>query len=569
MKSTISLFTGFLLLSLLFNPVKGILDIPHQSCMFVCVVFSLAIGALALFPINRLAGRLTNIDRIIIILIVGNIFFYPPTFNLFSLARFSLAIIYWGIRCTGGLNVAITYGSILITIFVLSILGYLQMLHILPSCHPYFEITGPYGNPTIYAGVLSLLLCAPIVTLSHFKTNTTSRYVYLLSLLVCIAALPILWFTNCRSAWIAILAVAGYLVYRRFSISFRWGIFALLLTVLLSSWLYQFKPASANGRILIWKVTARMIKEKPIFGYGPHGFTANYMQFQGDYLKKEGSIDDKRLADNNHYVYNEPLRWTVEYGIGGLILYLVLFYAIVRYKEKEISSLSSKMICMAGLIWGFFSYPDQVLPVLIIMVIALAEMSNRQKECIIKRLPHPIALTKTVVLLAMVGQGLLLIKTYRCHRELYQISKDTPNQSPEKVIASLSLLETSMKNDATFWAYYCHTLDKYQKDTILLEKITHWEQLYPSTHTYILKGDALQRKGKLKEAEVAYWTAHFMVPSRQKARYKLALLYHSQRRIPEAIRLANELLTEKVKVYGFETYEMHKELKRIFENQLK
>ena len=90
-----------------------------------------------------------------------------------------------------------------------------------------------------------------------------------------------------------------------------------------------------------------------------------------------------------------------------------------------------------------------------------------------------------------------------------------------------------------------------------------------STHTYILKGDALQRTGKLKDAEVAYWTAHKMVPSRQKARYKLALLYYRQGRIPEAVVLANEILTEKVKIYSFETYEMHRELRRIFENQLK
>ena len=116
--------------------------------------------------------------------------------------------------------------------------------------------------------------------------------------------------------------------------------------------------------------------------------------------------------------------------------------------------------------------------------------------------------------------------------------------------------------------YFGHTLYKSQRDSILLDKITYWEQLYPSTHTYILKGDALQRTDKIKEAETAYWAAHFMVPSRQKARYKLALMYYQQKRISEANRLANEVLTEKVKVYGFETYEMHRELRRIFEDQL-
>ena len=48
----------------------------------------------------------------------------------------------------------------------------------------------------------------------------------------------------------------------------------------------------------------------------------------------------------------------------------------------------------------------------------------------------------------------------------------------------------------------------------------------------------------------------------------IALMYYQQKRISEANRLANEVLTEKVKVYGFETYEMHRELRRIFEDQL-
>lgn len=127
MKSTISLFAGFLLLSLLFNPVIGILDIPHQSCMFVCVALSVVIGILALKPMRRYVGRLTIIDLLFMIIAVGNICFYPPTSNLFALARFSLIIIYWAIRQTGGLNVTIMYGSILISISVF----FLPIIHIL------------------------------------------------------------------------------------------------------------------------------------------------------------------------------------------------------------------------------------------------------------------------------------------------------------------------------------------------------------------------------------------------------------------------------------------------------
>lgn len=568
-KNILSLFTGIIILGLLFNPVKEILDIPHQSSLFTCVSLSILIGLSAFFSDNRLIQRLTVIDLLFILIAIGSIYFYPPYSSLYALARFSLIIIYWSIRQTGGLNAAILYIVILAAIIILSAIGYLQVLHVLPSHHPDFDITGPYGNPTIYAGVLSLLLSVPTITLLHPRKSIVPTPIYFLSILTYVVTLPILWLTNCRAAWIAVLVIIGYAIYRRFPFSFRWMLFTLLLTGVLSCWLYQLKPASANGRILIWKVTAQMIKEKPFRGFGPHGFNTHYMHFQGDYLKEKGTISDKQLADNNHYVYNEPLRWTVEYGIAGLLLYIGTLYIIFSYKEREVRSLSAKAICIAGLIWGFFSYPDQAFPILVIMVIALAEMSNRQKKYLVKQFSYRLIFLRTVILLAIIWQGLLLIRMYQNQRELYQISRYATNRASEEMISDLSHLESAMKNETIFWTYYCHTLDKYQKDTALLEKIINWERLYPSTHTYILKGDVLQRTGKLKDAETAYWTAHNMVPSRQKARYKLALLYHRQGRIPEAVELANEILTEKVKVYGFETYEMHRELRRIFENQLK
>ena len=568
-KGIVSLFTGVIIISLLFNLVKGIYDIPHLSCLFTCIFLSIAIGTYTLFSNKQFILRLTVIDLLFILMAIGNIYFYPPTTSLYGLAYYSLIILYWSIRQTGGLNAVILYSVILASTLILSTLGYLQILQIIPSNHPDFDITGPYGNPNIYAGVLCLLLSTPITVLLHFKRSIIPTHIYLLSIFTCAVVLPILWLVNCRSAWIAVLAIISYAIYRRISFSWRWGILTSLLILLVFYWLYQHKPSSADGRILIWKVTAQMIKEKPITGFSPHGFNANYMHFQGDYLKKEGRASEKLLADNNHNVYNEPLRWMVEYGIAGLLFYIGILYTIFSYKERGIRSLSAKMVCVSGLIWGFFSYPNQVYPVLIVMVIALAEMSNRRKKQIIKKAPCKSVFLKIVILLAMVGQGLLLIRTYQNQRELFQLSQYTRSKSSEELISNLSRLELVMKNETIFWIYYCHILDQLRKDTLLLEKITHWEQLYPSTHTYILKGDVLLRLGKQKDAEAAYWTAHYMVPSRQKARYKLAILYHQQGRITEAKRLANEVLTEKVKVYGFETYEMHRELQRIFENQLK
>ena len=569
-KNIVSLFVGGTLLSLLFNPISKILDIPHQSCMFTSILISGIIGIIAFFPSYRGIYRLNILDLIFTVLALSGICFYHPDSDLFGLARFSLIILYWSIRQTGGLNILFLYVTTLISILILSTWGYLQIWQIIPSNHTYFNLTGPYSNPTVYAGVLCLLISVPIIVLFHLPQNNIPKLFYYWNILTCLLALPILCFTQCRSAWIALLAIIGYAIYRRIQLSFYVKAGIVLSSIFIVCWLYQYKSDSADGRLLIWKVTAQMIKEKPLKGFGPHGFTANYMNYQADYLRTKGTPRDKQLADNNHYVYNEPLRWMVEYGIVGLLLYFSLIYIIFSLRKNSVHSRCIKALGIAGITWGSFSYPDQTFPILVIMVIAMAEMSNLQKKYIIKKIPtwswH--TLLQFPIFIAIIGQSFLLIKMYQHHHQLFQVVQNDNRPKSEQILTEFTQLKTVLKNEKIFWMYYCHILHRLQKDTVLLENIYHWEYLHPSTHTYILKGDALQRLGKIKEAEKAYWTAHYMVPSRQKARYKLVLLYQSQGRTSDAYRLAYEILTEKVKVYGFETYEMHRDLERIFENQL-
>jgi hypothetical protein len=68
------------------------------------------------------------------------------------------------------------------------------------------------------------------------------------------------------------------------------------------------------------------------------------------------------------------------------------------------------------------------------------------------------------------------------------------------------------------------------------------------------------------DAEKAYLKAYYMVPSLQLSRTKLAMLYKKQGNIVKAKALANEVLNEKVKVYGFQTYRLHQKLNEILKD---
>lgn len=87
---------------------------------------------------------------------------------------------------------------------------------------------------------------------------------------------------------------------------------------------------------------------------------------------------------------------------------------------------------------------------------------------------------------------------------------------------------------------------------------------HPTPSLFIIKGDILQEQNELEEAETAYLTAANMVPSRQKAKGRLVFLYKRMGRQKKAQRLARKLLTEKIKNYGFDTFELHEKLKKEF-----
>lgn len=94
-KNIVSLLIGFLLLGLLFHPIKEIPDVPHQSFLFTCTFLATVIGIAAFYPTKPFIQRLTIIDLLVILIAVGSIYFYPPNSNLLGLARFALIILYW------------------------------------------------------------------------------------------------------------------------------------------------------------------------------------------------------------------------------------------------------------------------------------------------------------------------------------------------------------------------------------------------------------------------------------------------------------------------------------------
>ncbi|QIU97333.1 O-antigen ligase family protein [Bacteroides faecium] len=576
---------GIIFMCTTINVIGGIHNIPSSSILFSITTIAIGIGVLCTFFIRqKTVFKFTCTDLFMVVLTISYLVYHLPLSGNRELGTGSLFFIYWCIRYTGKLNYSLIFYFILVSITLLLITCYSQYIGLTPSNSPYFRITGPYQNPAICAGVLSLLMSILTVWLiySHYHT-CHHRTIRIIVFVLFITSIPILIMTNCRSAWLGFIVMIVYSIssyrYRkqkktmkhRFRKNFKYWLAGIMLLLFLIYGLYQLKPMSANGRLLIWKVTAQMIRDKPLIGYGAEGFKQHYMHYQAAYLKTKGTEQERYIAGNNHLAYNEPLRMTVEYGFLGVIIYIWFIYIIFKAPlHTTIASASARAVLITGTVWGLFSYPNEAFSILVILLIAILCLSIHNKTFL-----YTISTAyihkgfKVILTVIFCYLSIILFNQYKAQHTFYKIHQSTKSSNLESFIYNCSILENNFKNEVFFWMYYCDALNEMKYDQTLQSKIQNWERLYPSPETYIIKAESLERIGQEKEAEKLYWLAHFMVPSRQKARSKLAILYKKQGKMKEALELANEILTEKVKNYSFETYRIHTTLERIFENRIK
>lgn len=155
-----------------------------------------------------------------------------------------------------------------------------------------------------------------------------------MALITIIAIVLVLPASRSRAAWLGAIAGCLYIfqTFKRFS-TLQTSFFkpfkhfkrtlivaGILFFAIALIGMYKFKQGSADGRLLIWKVSAGMIKDKPIFGHGTDKFAADYMNYQAAYFKPNPDVPEAMQADNVSYAYNELLKLTVEKGLIGLLL---------------------------------------------------------------------------------------------------------------------------------------------------------------------------------------------------------------------------------------------------------
>jgi O-antigen polymerase len=551
-----------------------------------------------------------------------------------------------------------------------AVYGNLQLWGYYPSHHNLFKLTGSFFNPGPYAGFLSVVFPVALgfwlfviklvnlrkktenapgkiikvlqtgldVTIHWFNktgikaqktgikelcTNILNKAGYYLPVAAMISIVLVLPASHSRAAWLAVSGAAVYL----FAVKYRWiqklkrlnfsaGKKALMVflviavTVAGAAGLYRLKKGSADGRMLIWKITTRMIADHPVTGTGFNGFKANYMDYQARFFENNTDSEKARVAGDTNYAFNELLQQTAEHGLSGTVLLALIFIAAFsvsksgRKHDRKSDSMTpshaitvfdttnlksegmtqshavthstviiSKALLLSFLIFSMFSYPVQILPVKTGMALALAFLSGSSRKISLGRPANKINRQVTIFMAKVLVGGVALAAVYFGAGFLEKQSEALKNWkyaftlygmgAYKQSIAEYEKALSVLRCNGDFLTNYGKALSmagKHEEAIITLKKAAKY---YPNTVVYTALGDSYKATGKSKKAEAAYLHAWHMNPVRFYPKYLLAKLYDETGQKVKAAKVARELLEKEIKVESTAIDEIKAEMQKI------
>ena len=426
--------------------------------------------------------------------------------------------------------------------------GISQYMQILPSNHHIFTVTGSFDNPAGFSAILSLLY--PIGLYWCLKSRKLEQRIVFFLLGIVIFAIVL---SGSRTGILSVLVSSLVIFVFELDIfqkiknlkHYKLIFLASFLLIVAIAWgLYAYKVDSANGRILIWKVSAEMIKDKPLLGFGIGGFQANYMDYQANYFAENSDSKLSLLADNTKHPFNEFVLMAVNYGIIGLLFYLSLLAIVARRMLK--SELPYKTIYIGiyfvFILLSLFSYPLQYPPVwLLLIFIALSLF----KKNIPQQMPVYIKATLTVFCIAIIG-----LLSYKMYNELQwnKIATQSLQGKTKQMLPHYQKLYPRLKHNAYFLYNYGAELNvakKYQQSNEVLNECV---KQFNDYDLQLLIADNYTKLDSTKLSLETYKKATNMIPCRFLPLYKQFEIHIKENNQEEALQVAKNIQSKSVKV---------------------
>lgn len=491
-----------------------------------------------------------------------------------------------------------------------------------PSNHSMFRLTGSFFNPGPYSGYLAMILpvCLGIILRSEKRKHTSEwpayRGFYYFGWITLAAIVAILPAGMSRSAWAAaLISCAGvYGFYRKGGTLFRWirkndpaagraariGGIACLLILLMAggTTAYRMKKDSAEGRFLMWKITARACMEQlgkgsgfggvglgraGLGGTGLGGFPAAYASAQAAYFASgEASETEKRVAGAPEYAFNEYLQIGLEEGIAGGLIFLLWIGSCVRYGIRG----KRYGVCGGIVALGIFavsSYPLQLPPfwMALLLLGAYTPLTDppkpkksgdyrfRRPRVSIAGLSGRVGMTGIAGMAGIAGVviGTIWMQKgyYACYKQWNKARSLYHAQAYTRAVEDYAALYEPLKHKPEFLFEGAQCLAKTGRPAEANRWLSRAVRLSADPMLYYVMARNEQALGKYEEAEKHLLYAADMLPERTYPYYLLVKLYAEPAfRRPEKMEAAaRQVLEKKAKVESTAIREMREEVKKI------
>ena len=450
------------------------------------------------------------------------------------------------------------------------------------SNHSLFRLTGSFFNPGPYCGYLAVVL--PVCLWAALKFQKGMHYFAW----ICVGAILIVLPAGMsRSAWMAAVVACGwvywterigwekakaaYIRYKNATIPFI-AIVAILAGCAIAG-VYGMKRDSADGRLLMWKVTGKAIAGQPLAGTGLGGFPAAYAEAQGEYFATGTATgQEKQVAGCPEYAFNEYLQIGLEQGIGGLIVFVLWlgsmgYYGIRNRQHGAVGGV------LALAVFAVSSYPLQLPSFWMILVFLGAICVTKDgTQARSSALPVSSAYPITIIsLLSLASVCLFILQKgqYEVYKRWGRMQTVYNNKAYESVSEDYKDLHDKLKHKPEFLFEEAQCLSKTGRYAEAIRMLERAKRLSGDPMIRYMIAKNRQATGDYREAERELLHAIGILPERLYPYYLLAKLY-AEPAFYQADKFraaAGAVLTKEPKVESSAIREMRTEIKKILEKK--
>lgn len=460
------------------------------------------------------------------------------------------------------------------------------------SNHNLYSITGSFHNPAplggflamvcgvaVYQGITSYRIIKESGFLNFKKTFLWEPMLFGLSCLYLVGALLLLPSTMSRIGWIAaIVAVCGAIIaagygrklsiwighHKKTSVALTGGL--LLLCIAGGIMMYNLKKDSADGRLLMWKISAKSIVENPITGVGLGQFSGAYGETQADYFESgAGTEQEKQIAGSTGSAFNDYLQLSVELGLIGLALFIgILIFAFRGFVSAESSNKGFAFGLIAFCIFAMASYPLMLTPLRLLLMIFLGVgISFLPAKSGFKLHRKGVIVLLTVMALVNVFVIHKIHPEKASYLQWKQLSQLYRMQQYETIVLDYEELYHILNKEPSFLFEYGNILNKTKSFEKSLEVLHQLLPLTSDPMVYNLIGNNYKELGHWNEAEKCYWRAYYVVPNRIYPLYLLTQLYQDSGQLEKMRELGKKVLKFQEKVPSQAVEEMKDNVRKL------